>query len=253
MPPRAGGAAAIAAARNSKYSRLDAAKKHRRDVLACGRARRTPPRPSYQMMVANYVTSARIRRLDGGNSFQREFKFPNMADLLCGSYSERGFACVTIHLINPSVCIHLYDTGKIIACGAKHNIDAIAGMHLVIRRISDPFDGFGWRLKLTDYKISNVVASMALGYHLNLWALFDNGGCTYDPSLFPGLSYYPNGQRKPKPCVIIQSSGAVVVVGADDLQQATAVANAIDWEKYRLRTPPPPPPLLAAEFQSLAI
>lgn len=223
------------------FNRLDAAKRYNRDVLACRRARRTDPRPKYPMKVANYVTSARIRRLDGSKSFRSEFKFDEMATLLKGSYSEMGFACVTVHLINPSVCVHLYDTGKIIACGARHNIDTIIGIHLVMKRIASKQFGFGWRLKLTDHKISNVVASMALGHHLNLWAMYDRGNCSYNPLLFQGLGYYPNGQHNPKPCMIVQSSGAVVVVGALDIQQANAVVNAIDWEHFRLRAPAPPP------------
>lgn len=191
-----------------------------------------PPKPVYAMRVANHVTSAQLIRL-GGRSFTDDFSFPLVVGRLKGFHSTAGFACVTLRQIRPSVCCHVYDTGRIIACGAPVEIDVLLGMYKVMDSLRR---GFGWNLRLANFSVSNVVASMALGYYLDLCKLYDahSDQCHYWPEDFPGLFFYPNGFDNRKPCIIIQSSGAVVVVGTKDVQQARRTASKLHWPDYRL-------------------
>jgi len=214
---------------DGQWGQLIIDKKAKRDAAATARALRRPAKPKHEMKVANFVTSARIIRQ--GKEFSSEFHFPTMADLLGGSYAERGFECVTLHPRQPKLCMHLYRSGVIIVCGAKSELDAEAGMHLVMTRIRK---AWGWILLLVNYHVSNVVAHRNLGYHLNLWSMWEDGKAEYHPALFPGLCYYPNGFSVERPCVIVQSSGAIVVVGAPDFETACAVDRAIPWHKYKL-------------------
>lgn len=201
-----------------------------------------PPLPAQPLGVRNFVCSARMIRLGRTPlecaTFARSgFRFPfkAMVDALLAWHANDSFACATLKETPPQVCCHAYSSGRIIACGALSEADAIYGMKLILHRLRVVF---GWQLRLLSYRLSNVVSSMAVGYSLDLDRIYADYSdkCRYGPIDFPGLNYFPNGFAKPRPCFIVYSSGAVVIVGTRSASEASAIADAIDWRRYEYKS-----------------
>jgi TATA-box binding protein (TBP) (component of TFIID and TFIIIB) len=193
-------------------------------------------KPAYEMRLINHVTRAHIIQIGrNGTSKIPEFNFPVMVDVLKGFHSGNGFACVTLRQRNPKVCCHIYDTGCIIACGSPVENDQLLGMYKVLWRLQDVF-GWHLRLKPNSYSVSNVVTSMALGYHLDVMKFYSDHSdrCQFEPDNFPGLSFKPNGADNKRPLVIVHASGALVVVSAFTLEHACRTIAAVDWIRYKI-------------------
>jgi TATA-box binding protein (TBP) (component of TFIID and TFIIIB) len=135
-----------------------------------------------------------------------------LVNALCGAYAHKGFACVTQKQRDPKVCCHVYDTGLIVACGARTEPDAVLAMYRVMFRLMKLF---GWPLYMDHYRVTNYVMSCALGVCLDLPRIYSwlGGLCSYDPEFFCGLQYYPNRPKK-CPCIIMFASGNIVIVGS---------------------------------------
>lgn len=216
------------------------------------------PAAPYAMEVMNYVVSSSIRPADRRR--KDPFPVPLMVDSLKGRYSEEGFKCVTVKQgvpkvccsshakrrgggdmdsteleavkgVKPLLCCHVYPSGKVIGCGAKTQQDAVLGMTMIQYRW---WLDYRWLTVLAKPRVTNVVSSMALGYTLDLVKIYEakSDRAMYAPQLYPGLQYYPGGASKRKPCVIVHATGAIVVVGALDVEDATKQAATIDWPSF---------------------
>lgn len=190
-------------------------------------------KPAYDIRLINHVARAHFVRL-GSRKWIEDFSFPVITDVLHGSYSEDGFACVTLRQRQPDVCCHVYETGCIIACGSPIEVHQLLAMYKVMNRIKQAYPH--WQLVLTRYSVSNVVASMALGYLLDVARFHRDHSdrSRYEPADFPGLFYMPNGADNARPLVIIHTSGAVVVVSAKSLDHARETITSTNWGKYKI-------------------
>jgi transcription initiation factor TFIID TATA-box-binding protein len=73
-------------------------------------------------------------------------------------------------------------------------------------------------VKMTDFKIQNIVGSHDVGFNIKLEALRNAASsmCTYEPECFPGLIFR---MKDPKVVLLIFSSGKIVLTGAKQRQQ----------------------------------
>lgn len=77
-------------------------------------------------------------------------------------------------------------------------------------------------MKLSDFKIQNIVGSHDVGFNIKLETLLsrtvESGqkDCRYEPELFPGLIFR---MAKPKVVLLIFASGKIVLTGAKDREE----------------------------------
>lgn len=78
-------------------------------------------------------------------------------------------------------------------------------------------------MKLTEFKIQNMVASCSVSFKIKLEQLYlseHNKYCDFSPETFPGLIYH---LEQPKVCLLIFASGKIVLTGAktrEDIKEA---------------------------------
>ena len=69
-------------------------------------------------------------------------------------------------------------------------------------------------VKISDFKIQNIVASSDVGFSIKLESLMEKYGkhmCHYEPELFPGLIFRV---AEPKVVLLIFTNGKIVLAGA---------------------------------------
>lgn len=69
-------------------------------------------------------------------------------------------------------------------------------------------------VKMTEFKVQNMVGSCSVDFKIKLESLFHSSHqsfCVFNPDTFPGLIYH---MAEPKVCLLIFSSGKIVLTGA---------------------------------------
>ncbi|CAJ2649127.1 unnamed protein product [Trifolium pratense] len=99
---------------------------------------------------------------------------------------------------NPKVCT-----------GAKSEHQS----KLAARKYARIIQKLGFNAKFKDFKIGNIVASCDVKFPIRLEGVaYEHGAfCSYEPELFPGLTYQ---MKQPKVALSIFVSGKVVITGA---------------------------------------
>lgn len=186
-------------------------------------------KPAYPLHTVNFVCVARLDYM-GAPGFQ--FPLQLMAEPLGGVSGARGLRSLNIHSVDPPSTCLLFSSGVLISCGNKTEEDAILTMLKLVRRIRVLFD---WPIRWSKYYVRNTVCSMALGYPLDLDLFYRDYGYAseYEPALFSGLRCLV-ATPSPKPCVILNKSGAVVTVGTLSLQHARQVVTDMKLARYRM-------------------
>lgn len=176
-------------------------------VVVSSTTKSTPVKPARGISLYNHVCTAKLV-----HRTQPDFVFHPMllVDTLCGAYARNGFKCVTLKQINPKVCCHVYQNGKVVACGAKEEIHALHAIYKIKYALEKEM---GWPLDVTEYRVTNQVLSGALGIGLDLYAtsVMLGESCSFDPEVFPGLHYFPLWPVT-KPCILLYRSGKYCVV-----------------------------------------
>lgn len=124
-------------------------------------------------------------------------------------FNPKRFAACIMRIRDPKTTALIFKSGKVVCTGAKtEEISRVsAKMYAkMIRKI-------GYQIKVSDFKIQNVVASCDLNFAISLEGLANEHYrfCRYDPELFPGLIYR---LTKPKLVMLIFVSGKIVFTGA---------------------------------------
>jgi transcription initiation factor TFIID TATA-box-binding protein len=128
-------------------------------------------------------------------------------------------------MVNGSLLI--FKNGKIVIAGAKSpekaEKAAIEAQEF-IREKGYP------NAKMENFKINNMVFSVDLGFHLNLYKI---GKCSYEPELFPGAKIVIENS---KAIILAFTSGKLIITGADNFEEAqrafVSVKPRLDMAKH---------------------
>jgi TATA-box binding protein (TBP) (component of TFIID and TFIIIB) len=196
-----------------------------RSILPPTAVKSTPVKPARGIRLYNHVCTAKLE-----HRTQPDFVFHPLVlvDVLRGAYARNGFKCVTLKQINPDVCSHVYQNRKVVACGAEEEIHALLAIYKIQFALEKKM---GWPLQLGEYRVTNQVLSGALGVGLDLHATSVMLGetCRYDPTVFPGLHYFPMWPVT-KPCILLYRSGKYCVVamtGVHTLLRSAMILSTI--------------------------
>ena len=116
---------------------------------------------------------------------------------------------------DPKTTALIFANGKIVCTGAKSEADsktAALAYAKQLRKISNK------EVKLTDFKIQNITATVDVGFPVKIETLLRNSMesgancCQYEPELFPGRLVFRI--FKPKVDLLIFASGKIVLAGA---------------------------------------
>lgn len=110
----------------------------------------------------------------------------------------------------PKTTALIFASGKMVCTGAKsEEMSETASRQYAhsIRKVGNK------EVKMTDFKIQNIVGSHDVGFSIKLEALRHAAPkmCTYEPECFPGLIFR---MQDPKVVLLIFSSGKIVLTGA---------------------------------------
>ena len=137
-------------------------------------------------------TSTILDRYNLGNVIPLQI----IADSLpCCKYDRSQFAAMTIRISSPNCTALLFTTGKLVVTGANNWYESLLSAMHVADLVSTVF--FNQKYAANGCVMQNVVAHTALdippGKLLDLQGMYTEMAleCTYQPSMFPGLSYRP--------------------------------------------------------------
>lgn len=125
-----------------------------------------------------------------------------------GRFRPRSYSALTQRYINPKATMILFSTGNITSMGSS----TFFGAMRVLFKLKTDLD-----LKIVNIKLTNIVVNFNFSHLgvVDIQALYEKnrGLCTYDPSIFPCLTYaIENKNIKAN----IFSSGAAVITGCKD-------------------------------------
>ena len=113
----------------------------------------------------------------------------------------------------PRTTALIFSTGKMVITGAKSENDSMQAARIFSAAVQKVHQGL--EIKLTDFKIQNIVACSDVGFSVKLESLQEElkkkAKCHYEPELFPGLIYK---MEEPKVALLIFTSGKIVLAGA---------------------------------------
>ena len=119
----------------------------------------------------------------------------------------------------------IFKTGKMVITGAKSKELSFKAA----REYANDIKKIGNKaVRLTDFKVQNMVGSCSVSYQIKLEALFSDGKyknfCHYNPETFPGLIFH---LVSPKICLLIFKSGKIVLTGAKSVEDINKAFEAI--------------------------
>lgn len=92
----------------------------------------------------------------------------------------------------------------------------------------------GFPAHFSQFKIQNMTATCDLGFPIRLESFLYKypTQCTYEPELFPGLSYR---MEKPKVTILVFVSGKIVITGAKDPEDLAGSVRQIYDKLFEFR------------------
>ena len=125
-------------------------------------------------------------------------------------YKPKRFAAAIMRIREPKTTALIFQSGKMVCTGAKSEEESenAAKMYAkLIRKVGNK------DVKISDFKIQNIVGSHFVGFQIKLETLMSQTGesSRYEPELFPGLIYR---MKRPKVVLLIFASGKIVLTGA---------------------------------------
>lgn len=134
--------------------------------------------------------------------------------LSCCKYDRSKFAAMTIRMQNPGCTALLFTTGKLVITGGGNWYECMLSAMHIANLITKVF--FDKTYKVSGCDMQNIVAhthiALLQNEILDLQKMYEEMSleCTYQPSMFPGLSYRPMNSPVVMLCF---KSGKIVVTG----------------------------------------
>ncbi|KAK8870919.1 hypothetical protein M9Y10_008832 [Tritrichomonas musculus] len=137
-------------------------------------------------------------------------------------YRPRRFPAAILHILEPKATALIFKPGKMNIVGTKTRDDA----YLAAQKFGRIMRKLNYKVKLQDFKITNIVASGSCNFRVGLEAIASNSMISkfakYNPEIFSGLIFkIPD----PQVTLLIFASGKIIFTGAkelDDLDRAAA-------------------------------
>lgn len=130
-------------------------------------------------------------------------------------YNPKRFAAVIMRIREPKTTALVFQSGKMVITGAKHEDSC----RLAARKYARLIQKLGFNnVKFLDFKLQNAVATVDTKFPIRLEGLayHHEEFSSYEPELFPGLIYR---MVQPKCVLLIFVSGKIVITGAKTRDQ----------------------------------
>lgn len=147
-------------------------------------------------------------------------------------YNPKRFSGAICSLKEPKATCLIFKNGQIVCLGARTEEDSFT----TIRKLAKILKHFGYGVKLSNFKVQNIVGSFDCQFPINIREIYlktKSNKLQYEPELFPGLIYRMN---KPKITFLIFRSGKIVLTGGkkrEDIFEGFQKIRVI-LEKYRI-------------------
>lgn len=155
--------------------------------------------------------------------FDCEFDLYNIAQKVRNAeFRPRRFPAAILHITEPKATALIFKKGKMNIVGTKTQDDA----YLAAKKFGKIMKKLNYKVKLQNFKITNIVASASCGFRVGLEAIVSNSifknMAKYNPEIFSGLIFkIPD----PQVTLLIFASGKIIFTGAkvkEDLDRAAA-------------------------------
>lgn len=183
--------------------------------------------PAYDLRISNTVHTA---------SYSRLFDLSALAWVCYGRLGPEIFPAVTFRIYKPYTTVSTFQTSKVVITGSNRSDKALLACYIISREIHKKL---GIYTSVNNFRLENVVGSLALGYALNIDLFYADYNKklqveVYKRDVFPGLQIWPS--PKSKIVFILFASGAVVISGAKSEEQFYATYEQMKdvFPKYRL-------------------
>lgn len=137
-------------------------------------------------------------------------------------FNPKRFPAATIRIQEPKATALAFKNGKVNIVGCKTEEDA----YLAARKFGRLFKNLGFKVKLEQFLIANIVATMNCQFPIHLDTLASSRHkvfCTYNPEVFSGLIYRYN--QRSKCTFLVFVSGKIIVTGAKTIEDIHAATN----------------------------
>ena len=143
-------------------------------------------------------------------------------------YNPNKKKCLIMRIKEPKSTAMIYSSGKMILTGTKSEKDCLKVTEIIEKTLQN----IGYKPKLKDFQIRNMVGSCYINFQLNLNKLKtklisnekEKVSCTYEPEIFPGLIYRI---QEPKMSISIFKSGKIIIAGAKQSNQISKAFETI--------------------------
>ncbi|XP_050379443.1 TATA-box-binding protein-like [Argentina anserina] len=134
-------------------------------------------------------------------------------------YNPKRFHAIIMRIKEPKTTALIFSSGKMVITGAKTLKDSWGAARKHARIVEKVV---GLKVKFSDFKIQNIVASCNVNFAVRLETLSFSGNklgyASYEAEIFPGLIYRV---LKPKVVFLIFASGNCVITGAKSFEDDT--------------------------------
>jgi transcription initiation factor TFIID TATA-box-binding protein len=154
-------------------------------------------------------------------------------------YNPKRFSGLILRMHNPLATSLIFSNGKIIVLGAKTEEDSKKACD----KIGKIIKSLNYPVKLTNFKIQNIVGSCDVRFQINLYKLnskikehVKSSRVAFEPEIFPGLIYRlipnksqnnENNEKSPNIAFLIFNSGKIVITGGKNRNQIYEAFNKV--------------------------
>lgn len=164
-------------------------------------------------------------------TFSEPLDLASAATVYGGPYSNQVFPAPSPRSLSPLCTMLLFCGGSAICIGTNNVPDAVLAVHQLASSLArDQYS----RAKILNLKLHNLAGIFSLGFYVDLSKLMrtHRDKCWYEPKMFGGLTYTPEGRSKSPPpgtaktnrmSFIIFYTGRCVITGGSsvaDMQRA---------------------------------
>ena len=173
-------------------------------------------------MNSNEIPALQVQNVVSTFRISKE-KHPVDLDLLTRlvpftEFNSKRFAAAVVRLRNPRTTCLFFGSGKAVCTGANSVEKSYEGA----RAHTEMLKLGGMQLEFRDFKTQNIVNVTACGFALDLQRFCKRieGITSYEPDLFPGLTYRVKVKHEYWIVFLIFQSGKCVITGAKSQQDA---------------------------------
>jgi transcription initiation factor TFIID TATA-box-binding protein len=147
-----------------------------------------------------------------------------LAHLLPGKYHRKRFSSFVLRLRTPKVTCLIFTSGRMVCTGSE----SLEVARVAMARVTHLLRGAGFRVRMHQFAVQNMVASVYVGHAMDVAQLDRHCGCEsrYRGDMFPGLVYRGSGSRDVT--FLVFPSGQMVITGAKAEYQ---IVSAFEREK----------------------